>query len=338
MTLPIKHIDKYLSQDCPVYLFSGENQHFIKNAIDKVLKKYTPSDNQAIIRFYIDSKSFDWASLSLQTTHPSLFEEKTIIYIKLTITLDKSQQTRLLDTLNHATNSLLIIETSKLTPAQSKQPWIQWIEKNGQHYQSQALNNKDLLQWIRSELQQNGLSTTDEGYRLIALSTEGNMLALSQTLEQLFLIFSKEEITLSDLKACLSKQPQYNIFQCVDEAFNQNTARMLTIFESLKQSHTEPTLLLWALLKELRTLTSMKNEHDKGKNIPTLLKQYHIWSAKTQAFTHMLQSHPLSQCYTFFQHAKRIDEMIKGLINGNVWFELKSLLTALSSPQHQTNT
>lgn len=333
MKIPIQQLDKHLKQSYPVYLFSGENSHFIAEGIKKLLRHLSISSP---LRFYIENKTFDWDSLSLQASHPSLFDDKRLILLKLSISLDKTQQTRLLDIIDHAQDTLFIIETNKLTQAQLKQPWLQWIERYGRHFHSPLLTPEEAVNWIKAQMKEKGLSTSEKGYELIALSTEGNMLALAQTLAQLSLLFQEqeEEIPLPSLEACLSKQAHYTIYQCVDEAFNQNTERMLIILNSLSVSSTEPALLLWACLNTLRTVCSMQFDLKQGKSLPTLLKQYHVWHSKSDGITRTLQSHSLAYCYTLLQSAKEVDESIKGLNHKDAWSSLKNLLLAISSPQH----
>lgn len=332
MKIPLQHIDKYLNKKHHFYLLSGESHDLAHQTIDKILSIEDKDKTQELIRFYIENKSFDWDELKLQVTHPSLFNETKYIHIQISMTLDKSAQSALLALLQNAVDCLMIIQTQKLTPQQSRSAWVKWVETHGLHAKAETLNPHDTLRFIESTLSQKGLSTSKAGYQLIAKSVEGNMLALTQTIEKLSLSFDKGHIDETDLKSCLSSQAEYTIYQCVDEAFNQNTTRMLAIFETLESSKTEPTLLLWAMLKELRLLATLHFELERGKSLPMLFQQFHVWESKKRGINLALKSSTLKQCYDLLKHAKQIDEMIKGLSDGHIWHHLKHLFFAVTYP------
>jgi DNA polymerase-3 subunit delta len=338
MKISVHYLEKHLNKTYPVTLLSGDEPYFIQDAIKKISLAQKQNEEEEITRFYIENKSFSFEPLVLHAEHPSLFNDTKWIYIKLSTSLDKKMSIKLLDVLQKAVDSIFIIETPKLNQSTLKQGWVKWIEKAGLHIEVKPLNHHECVAWTRQKMKDFGLSTSEEGYQKIALSAEGNMLALSQTIEKLCLIYESGQIDDNELENCLSTQSHYTIFQCIDEALNQNNIRMLNIFNRLKTAKTEPTLLLWALLKELRTLTVILYELEKGQSLSSLFQKYRIWESKKQGVSLSLKSHNIKQLYSLFKQAKSLDEQIKGLKEGDIWLHLKKLICSIACPENAKNT
>ena len=281
--------------------------------------------------FDLDASGFNWQPIYSLANNGSLFDELTFITLKSKTALKKSQHDELLQLISKSSDVIFILILPKLTKAQEKQAWIQTIIKQGLVISADPLAHYKLPQLIKQQLKEKSLQTTQEGCELLANSFEGNLLGLEQEIEKLSLIFTEGMISFEELAQNISNQSHASIFQCIDHALAKNTLKSQKILQQLNRDKTEPAIILWAIVKELRTLISMKFDMNKGESLTNTLNKYHIWQSKKAMFQTQLQNRPLADFYHFMQAAKNIDASIKGLSNLNAWQLLATLLLKIAS-------
>ncbi len=78
------------------------------------------------------------------------------------------------------------------------------------------------------------------------------MLAAQQELEKLGLLANGEPIGADLVLRSVGDSARYDVFQLAEAAAAGDAARALRVLLGLKSEGVEPTLILWALLRELR--------------------------------------------------------------------------------------
>ena len=94
-----------------------------------------------------------------------------------------------------------------------------------------------------------------EAAQLIVDRVEGNLLAAQQELEKLGLLAERRGRSGVDLVLrSVGDSARYDVFQLAQAAAAGDAARALRVLLGLKSEGVEPTLILWALVRELRGL------------------------------------------------------------------------------------
>ena len=93
-----------------------------------------------------------------------------------------------------------------------------------------------------------------EAAQLIADRVEGNLLAAKQELEKLSLLADGGTIGADLVLRSVGDSARYDVFQLAQAAAAGDAARAFHVLLGLKSEGVEPTLILWALLREVRGL------------------------------------------------------------------------------------
>jgi DNA polymerase-3 subunit delta len=119
----------------------------------------------------------------------------------------------------------------------------------------------------------------------------------------------------------LSSSSRFDVFQLGEALLAGDAPRAITILTSLQAEGAEPTLVLWAILQEMRNLWL---KLVPGAPIPG------VWSSNVNQLPQaMARFRALPSARALFrrlsERASRVDRMIKGRLPGNAWDELLQL-------------
>lgn len=331
------HLARGLS---PVYLITGEEILFSQEAEQLIHHAVLAAGCEECIRFTADS-NFEWVTLQKAIQNGSLFSEMQ--YISLTLTTGKisaEAEKILLAFLAHrktadtsktmGIDKVLVIRMDKLTPAAQKTVWYKAIDKIGLVIPVWPLTPAQMPHWIKQRLQAVGLQTDATGLQLLAMRTEGNILATAQEIEKLSLLYPKGQLQLAEIEEATSNTARYSVFHLVDTILQGDPAAITKTLDGLKEEAVEPILVLWALARETRQWVQWLEAVEKGKILSQILSGNFFMEKRKPLIIRALQKQSLSYLYTCLQYASHIDKSIKGAAVGNVWDDLTRLALSLA--------
>lgn len=302
----------------PVYTFFAEESIQLTSLTDSVLLAAKDSNFDEKIT-YLVSKDTDWSFLDSNNENLDLFGSKKIIEIKLLGTGPGNKGSKALKeySLDPDLNKLLIVSAEGLDKKSQSSAWAKALEENGIMVIESPIPLNAMPKWIQS--QANGLSVqiNNEAAKLLAEKTEGNLLAATQEIIKLSLLYPNIEIGLKDMEASISNASKYGIFDLSNAFVSGNKNRTFQIIESLKSEGTQPTLILWALTKEINNLYKVM-EDNSTKNI---WGPRHYLEALTKR-VNQLNKRKLKQSLL---EIAEIDASIKGLSSKNPWQAIRDL-------------
>lgn len=324
-----QHLAKNLA---PVYLISSDELLLVQEAVDAIRTAAHNAGYTERVLMTAESGT-DWGKLIYENAHSlSLFAAKKIIELNLNHIKLTSASGKLLE--EYASkplkDTLLIIYSTKLDSKVEKSAWYQAIDKSGVVMPIWPINPDQLPQWIISRAKKLNLTITKEAAERLAAEVEGNLLAASQEIEKLSLLQPAGTISPDTIETAVTDNARFDIFNLVDSALQGNSKRSIRILETLAAEDTEPTLVLWALTRELRTLSEIQKKLKQGISLSNLFSQYRIWEKRQPATRAFLQRHPLQSCWDLLIIAAKIDRIIKGVESGNVWDELQDLVIKMA--------
>lgn len=279
--------------------------------------------------FFIESTHFNWQQLLGIGLNRSLFSEKRLIILRITITIDKKIAEHLLSLLEKAADCYFLITCDTLTVNQEKAAWVNHLIKHGLVVQATPLPSYKLNQWIKQQLANHNLETSPEGIALLAEYNQGNLITLSHQINLLSLLFEPGVISIEKMRSCLNNHSQYTLFQCIDSVIAMDTPTLPNIINKLQEANTPPALILTSIVRELRQLAKIKHDQLAGDSIEQLFGKHNVWRTKQPAYQKQLTYRTLNELYELLQHAKQLDAAIKG-IDGNKeidpWLLIKNFL------------
>lgn len=318
MQLKPEQLAKQLAQNLlPVYLVTGDETLLINETIDLIRQFAKKSGFLQRMRFQVE-RGFDWQEFKTNTDNFSLFSEKTLLELRNESAKFDKTAAALLQAYCESppADKILIIVTGKLTGAQKNTNWYKAIDKAGAIITLWPLNPNQFIDFIRTRLKDAALIADVNCVKLIAELTQGNLLATDQAIQKLKLSSLDGNVTPELIGQVVNDASRYSVFDWSQYLLLGQTQAALHCLTVLKQTGTEPILLLWLLARELRVLYQYYFTKQFGYEWPARLTQL-------QAAARRLNQ---NRCAALLAQCSELDLTVKGLRPGNnAWHGIENL-------------
>lgn len=310
----------------PLYLISGDEHLLVQEAVNTVVAHYKSIGYTEHLRFTQDA-NFNWENLLFATNHLSLFDDRSILELKLTNFKIGNGEKILENYVNNPSpDNVLLIVAPKFDSNTQKSKWFKSIENQSGIIQIWPLDLKQLPMWLNNRLQANGLNIDTDGINFLIDYTQGNLLALNQEAEKLSLTYDKGKLNLNQIIATITDNSRFSVFDLLDHALLGKPKNVVRIINSLKQEGMEPAIILWAIAKELRTLLTCT----AAENLEAAMFKLNVWSKRKPLVQQALKKHSAQKLKQMLKCATTIDLYIKGAKSGDIWNELTGLYLSLA--------
>ncbi len=263
----------------------------------------------------------------------SLFAEKRITEIRLpTGKPGKPGSAALLEFVDHMhEDDCLLVVLPKLDASNRNSAWVKKLSTAGVLVQIWPIVGQQLPSWISARLRAQGLEASRDAVLMLADRSQGNLLAAQQEIIKLSLNVPSGSISAEDVAKSVADSARFDVFQLVDAALVGDVARSLRILGGLQSEGVEPTLILWALVREARTLESVLLAVGNGMRMEQALTQAKIWSNRKSLVGRAAQRiGSVKKAIKLLELAATTDGAIKGQNGNNAWSGLRSLIVGLS--------
>jgi len=98
----------------------------------------------------------------------------------------------------------------------------------------------------------------------------------------------------------------------------------------VQQEGIEAIIVLWAVHRELRQLCSMAKSMEMGEPLDRVLAKFRVWDKRKAVVKRGLSRFRFKQWQQLLLRCSTIDQTIKGLHPGDVWFQLSQLCLAMA--------
>lgn len=323
------HLNKSLA---PIYLVHGDEPLLVEETMDAIYKVAQTAGFTERSSIVTESGA-DWGKYLYTDTHSiSLFAQKKVIYLNLNHIKLNAASGKILEEYAEkpASDTLLIMHSDKLDNKVEKSNWYKAIEKQGVVVTLWPISPDQMPAWIIQRAKKINLNLTKQDAEWLASQMEGHLLAAAQEIEKLSLLQPSGTLNNQTIQTAVTDNARFDIFALIDSALLGKTNRTLRILQNLADEDIEPTLVLWALTRELRTLAELQKKLAEGSSLTTLFTSYRIWEKRQPHVKAVLQRHKQSDFWDLLIHAAKVDRMIKGAEVGNVWDELRCLVLKIS--------
>ncbi len=327
MKLRIEQLESHLQQRLqPLYFISGDEPLQLMEAADAVRARAREQGCGEREVLHAEA-GFDWSSLTAASDSLSLFAEQRLLELRLPNGKPgREGGAALVDyAANPPPDMVLLIISGKIDAASKKSKWFKALEAAGATLQVWPIEPGALPGWVMSRMRSRGMHPTQEATQLLAERVEGNLMAAAQEVEKLRLLHGEGPIDVSQVEEGVADSARYDIFELVDTALLGDAARISRVIEGLHAEGVEAILVLWALMREIRTMAQMAEEIARGGSMEAVMGQFRVWDKRKMPVRAGLKRHTLKRWLQLLRRAGRIDRMIKGIEPGNPWDELVQL-------------
>lgn len=315
------------------YVLSGDEPLQLQEAADAIRQAGKSKGYGCRERFNV-SANFDWGSFTAASDSYSLFGEPKILDLQLPAKPDKSGAEALLRFAEHPPDdAILLISLPKLTAAEQKARWYQALERIGIVLQVWPLNGEKLLRWLDGRLNSHGLLADQSGLRLLAARVEGNLLAATQEVEKLHILYGSGQLTDDQILKSVADSARYDVFDLTEQVLRGQMNKTFRVLVGLRGEGIATAVVLWALTREMRLLNTLKSELKSGASAEFLFGKYRLWDSRKAAVHQALQRLNQDAIHQALLLSARADRIIKGVTPGDEWNALLDICITLISPQ-----
>ena len=310
----------------PAYLLHGDEPLQLEECRDAIVRGARAAGFTERSLYTVET-GFDWNDLFRSSQSLSLFSEKRILDLRLPGGKPGEKGARVLEQLAAEPNAdtLLIVSCGKLEKAARESKWAKAIDKAGVTVAIYPIDSKQYPAWISRRLQTHGVKAGKDVIDLLAHHYEGNLLACAQEIDKLAMTWGDRPVRMADVEGVLADQARFDVFGLADSCLAGDVQSIPRILASLKGEGTEPVLVLWALVREVRTLASMAAEVANGQTAAAVLEQARVWPKRRPLVGRALTRHRVTAWQDLLTRAARVERVVKGRSRGDGWREIECL-------------
>lgn len=315
-----------------IILINGSEPLLIEEALDdarNVLKKLGFSER---IKYQVET-GFDWTSLTGVGQAMSLFAEQRILELRVPKSLGAAGNKAIVEYCNHLPqDDILIVLMPLLDKRQRSAKWFKTVDSIAWVVDVYEISAQQFPRWVKNRFQTRALRLESGVAETLAEQTEGNVLAAAQEIDKLQVLAPDGAVTMSLLEQSLADQARFDVYALTDAALLGDFNRVLRIKKRLKSEGVEPVILVWSLVKEVRTLAAISAAMEMGKQRNVLFKEHRIWNKREPIVMAAINRLTVKDCLLALELAAHLDQTVKGQRYsdvGDVWFQIEQLCAHL---------
>jgi DNA polymerase III subunit delta len=314
-----------------VYLVSGDEPLLVSETADAIRAAARAAGYADRSVFFID-RGFAWDELRQATQSLSLFADRRLFELRMpTGKPDKGAEALIDIATRPPPDVVCLVLTDKLDKKSSETPWVRAFEKHGVWVPIWPVEAAALPGWLRARAKALSVEMEPEAAQLIVDRVEGNLLAAKQELEKLALLSNGERISAALVLRSVGDSARYDVFQLGEAAAAGDAERALHILLGLKSEGVEPTLILWALIRELRGLWQARERNRLRSNV-----RGGGWNQAATPSPRALARIGKMPLARLLRQAHHTDRVVKGLAGGDAWTAITGLAGGMAGALQAT--
>ncbi len=307
------------------FLVSGEEPLLADEAADAIRAAARAAGHVERSVFFIE-RGFPWEEVRRAAQSLSLFAERRLFELRMPSGKPDKGAELLLELVERPPpDTVLLVVTEKLDKKSLEAPWVRAIEKHGVWVPVRAIEPAALPAWLRARARALGMELEPLAAELIVERVEGNLLAARQELETLRLLAAGAPISADLVLRAVGMSARYDVFQLATAAAEGDAQRALRVLVGLRAEGVEPTLVLWALTRELRGLWQARERARlRTKSFGS------AWNLAATPSPRALARRGRMPLGRLLIQASRVDRVVKGVQPGDAWTALTGLAAAMA--------
>lgn len=309
----------------PAYLVAGDEPLLVGESADAIRARARADGFTGREVLFVE-RGFDWGALGLEQNALSLFAERRIIELRLAQPKPGLDGSKALVAALGApvADVLLLLITDKIAWADRSSAWVKAFEAHGACVDADQLLPEQLPAWITARMRRHGLEPSREAAELLAERCEGNLVALHQEIERLRLLKGAGPVSVESVAEAVANSARYHVFQLGECLLAGDAARALRILDGLEGEGEEPTLVLWCIAEELRSILQFSGSGYGGA------RRVQRGGRRRQELLRQARERvPREKLLALLASAGRLDAIIKGPRRDEAWGSLARLTTEL---------
>ena len=250
----------------------------------------------------------------------SLFNEEKVVFISLAKNrLNKELNERFAKIIDYQTDNLLIIEISNLSKKIIERDIISKHDGDAVFIDCSPPYNSEIESYLKENLPD--FLNKSENIKVLLEMYEGNFSSLLNDLEILKILEIENEKAAMEV---FTNNGDKNNFKLIEHMSKNESESALSIIDSMKKKDRNSVpLLIWILARDINAIKFIKD----GKN----LKPLGIWDNQISMYRKISDRTSKQSLEKSINKLDSIDKCFKGVLQGDPWNGIKSIVLELSS-------
>ncbi len=315
----------------PIYLLSGDEPLLVEEALDTIREAARKAGCAGRER-YVAERGFDWDVLQRNLDNLSLFAESQLVELRLPTGKPGDAGARHLTALaaDPPPDKIIVVMTPALTGRAAQTKWVKSLVDAGVWVPLRPPEASELPAWLAGRLRAAGLEYDAPALELLAARVEGNLLAAKQEIDKLVLLTAGKRVDVDAVRAAVADGARYDVFQFADAALAGDGPRATRILRHLEQEGVAATLVLWSLVRELTTLSTVTLRAGHGEPLARALSAAGVWSQRESLVGRAARRVGVAGARRLLHQAAAADRIVKGARPGLPWNALLELTLGLA--------
>ena len=285
--------------------------------------------------FTIDTQT-DWDRLFNDCQAMSLFSQRQVFSLELPENgPNAAQATQLTQLIAFAHDDLLIIlHAAKVTKAQENSAWYKACGESGLQVTCNTPDHQQLPRWVQQRCRAMDVEIDEAALHLLCYCYEGNLLALSQALQRLSLLWPDGVLTLPRVEEDVYDAAVFTPYHWVDALLAGKSKRALHVLQQLALEDHEPIILLRTLQREIMILLDVQAKPVEARR--AAMDKLRVWQTRRQLYTSALQRLDRARLRHIVHHLASLEVAVKKDYSTECWPALKALSVLICQPQFPT--
>jgi DNA polymerase-3 subunit delta len=323
------HLAKHIKQ---VYLIFGNEPLLIQESRQAIQNMARQQGFEERHRFAVDA-SLDWNQVYDCFQALSLFSSRQLIELELPEAGANAAISKELVSLCEMLHDdiMLVVVGSKLTKAQENAKWFKALSAKGDWVSCLTPDLQRLPMFVQARCRALGLKADQQSLQMLAQWHEGNLFALSQSLEKLALLYPDGELTVIRLEEALSRHNHFTTFHWIDALLAGKAKRAQRILRQLEAEGIEAVILIRSIQKEFNQLLNMHRDLTQMAMSQVFEKQ-RVWQNKRPFYNAALTRLSASRICALLSLLAHAEIKAKTQYDESVWPTIHQLSLETCSP------
>lgn len=327
MRIKLEQLTQHLhKQTAPLYTLFGNEPLLIMEAADLIRAHARQQGYTERALFTVD-QHFDWADLLNAGNNLSLFGDRKIMDIRIPSGKPGKEGGKAIETYCGALppDTLTLITLPRIDKQGQAAKWFKVLETASILIPVYAVEREQLPGWIGQRLARQQQKADAATLQFLADQVEGNLLAAHQEIQKLALLYPSGNLTFDQIKDVVLNVARYDVFQLSDAMISADATRYTRILTGLQGEGAVPLVILATLAEQIRQLIFIRKGLDHGQPPAQLLQAARIWGDRQKTVLTAARRINPQSLIRGLSSAAKIDRIIKGVAQGDIWEELLQL-------------
>lgn len=322
------HLTKTLA---PLYVLVGDEPLAQSECLDSIRKAARKSGADERNSFIVE-RNFNWQQINQFAQALSLFSSLRILEIIIPSGKPGVDGGKALIELcaNLIPDTTIIIVLPTLERDVKNSAWFSALQKVAVVIDLKEIAPAQLPQWLAARLALQSQTTDAISLAFIAHQVEGNLLAAHQEIQKLALLHPAGEISHEAIREAVLNVSRFDAFQLGEALMAGDTTRVTAILQGLQDEGENTVAVMNPLMWVLRPLLRIKQAEARNENITSAMANARIYGDRQTLVKRALSRISLRQLEAALQKLCDIDQMAKGMMQGDAWLELSRLSFGLA--------